>query len=47
MMEAVNAYWGHTEGYFLADKEVEMTLVALKHYVALAEQQMGKSMKCL
>jgi hypothetical protein len=37
MMEVVDAYGDHTEGYFLADKEAETTLAALKHYVALAE----------
>src|ERR1700735_1967531 len=47
MMEIVDAYGGHTEGYFLADKEAETTLTALKHYVALAERQTGKKIKCL
>ena len=47
MMEAVDAYGGHTEGYFLADKEAKTTLTALKHYVALAECQTGKKVKCL
>lgn len=47
MMEVVDTYGGHTEGYFLTDKEAEMTLLALKHYVVLAEQQTGQSVKCL
>ena len=47
MMEVVDAYGGHTEGYFLADKKAETTLAALKHYVALAERQTGKRVKGL
>ena len=47
MMEVVDVYGGHTEGYFLADKEAKTTLAALKHYVALVERQTGKKVKCL
>ena len=47
MTEVVDAFGGHAEGYFLADKEAKMTLTALEHYVALAEQQTGKKVKCL
>ena len=47
MMEAVNAYEGHTEGYFLTDKEAGTTLTALEQYVALAECQMGRKVKHL
>ena len=47
MMEAVDAFGSHTEGYFLADKEAGTTLTGLEHYVALAEQQTGKKVKCL
>ena len=37
MMEVVDAYRGHTEGYFLVDKETKTTLAGLKHYMALEE----------
>ena len=47
MMQIVDAYGGHTEGYFLTDKETDTTLSALKHYTALAERQTGKKIKCL
>ena len=47
MMELVDAFRGHAEWYFLADKEAEMTLEALKHYIALAEHQTGRKLKCL
>ena len=47
MMEAVDAYGGHTKGYFLADKEGETTLTALRDYMALAEQQTGRKVRCI
>ena len=47
MMELVDAFRGHAEEYFLADKETKMTLEALKHYIALAEHQTGRKLKCL
>ena len=47
MMELVDAFRGHAEEYFLADKETKMTLEALKHYIALAEHQTGRRLKCL
>lgn len=47
MMEIVDAFSGHTEGYFLTDKEAETMIAGLRHYVALAECQTGKRVKCL
>ena len=45
MMLCVDGHSGHTEAYFLSNKEAATTLDALKHYAALTEQQTGQKVK--
>lgn len=47
MMQAVNGKSTHTEGYYLAEKNAEMTLEAFKSYHIMAERQTGKKLKCI
>ena len=47
MMQAVNGKSTHTEGYYLADKNVETTLEAFKSYHVMAERQTEKKLKCI
>ena len=47
MMQAVDGKSTHTEGYYLADKNVETTLEAFKSYHVMAERQTERKLKCI
>lgn len=44
MMQAVDGRSTHTEGYYLADKNVETTLEAFQSYHVMAERQTRKKL---
>ena len=44
-MLCIDGYSGHTEVYFLSNKEAATTLDALKHLAALTEQQTRQRVK--
>ena len=45
IMLCINGHSGHTEAYFLSNKEAVTTLDALKHYIALTKWQTGQKVK--
>ena len=47
MMQAVDGKSTHTEGYYLAEKNVETTLKAFKLYHVMAERQTGRKLRCI